>query len=269
MDYDKARRLVDSAKAAGADACKFQFWSGASRLARRRNRPDLADAYQRYQIPVHWLQDLSDHCAAQDIEFMCSTFLPEDVEIVAPFVKTLKIASFEANSRVHLAAHVEAVRAGKRILISCGAGTSREPIQAHLLNHLGSSENVVVSTRGRVDLLYCVSAYPVPVKELNLVRLRRADQWAMNTIPFTGFSDHTPPDCVLSGVVAVSAGAQVLERHFCLPDTDAQNPERPHAMSSVGLARYIKFVRQAEELLGSVAGESAAEAPLRALRVRD
>ena len=50
--------------------------------------------YARYKLPIGWLDILSDHCKRVDIEFMCSTFLIEDIQIVAPYVNRFKISAF-------------------------------------------------------------------------------------------------------------------------------------------------------------------------------
>ncbi len=262
-DFAKAAALIDMARYAGANACKFQYWSSAKRMATRRHAPALEAIYAKYQVPDTWLPNLKELCEAAGMEFMCSTFLPEDVGVVAPLVKTLKIASFEANDRVHLAAHVEHVHSGKHVIISCGVGAERGLISRHLIQHVQDGGT------GTVRCLLCVSAYPTPVDQLHLARLH-GDYWHEERIPYKGFSDHAPAYITLSGAFAVMAGAEIIERHIRLVETETDNPETPHAMLYQDFCTYVDQIRLAEKMLGSnhPGAEIEAERPMRAYRVR-
>ena len=76
--FEKAVALIGVARIAGADACKFQFWSSAKRLAERRQADGrLTDdgltknyipVYEKYQIPATWLPRLREECSKQGLE---------------------------------------------------------------------------------------------------------------------------------------------------------------------------------------------------------
>lgn len=229
-DIVKAFELINEAKRAGADVAKAQYWSSAERLAERRRAASYVDIYRRYQVPESWLPKMKAQCDAFGIEFMCTTYLPEDVAVVAPFVKRFKIASFEAQDREHLKAHVPF---GKDVIVSEGMLDENTP-------------QLRLQVPGaRVFYLHCVSAYPAPIEELNLSTLK----WRPNHSGFDGFSDHSGK--ITTGGIAVAAGAEIIEVHTKLDDTDPNNPDAgDFALTPDVLAPYVIFIREVERMLG-------------------
>lgn len=238
---ENAVRLIDAAKTAGADAAKFQYWSSSARLAARRNDRALAAKYEAVRIPAAWLDTLATYCGQLGIDFMCTTYLPEDVPVVAPLVRRLKIASFEATDAVHLVAHVAPLDAGKDVLVSLGMGAS-----------LGDRLSPTHEGGGRVYRLYCVSAYPTPAASLQLSRM-----WTNHWRQYHGFSDHSEPTNDLTGALAVALGARFIERHLRLEWTDPACPDYPVAMPPLGLLRYVEQIRAAEILIGNATPDQA------------
>jgi N,N'-diacetyllegionaminate synthase len=100
---------------------------------------------------------------------------------------------------------------------------------------------------GRVYTLACVSAYPAPIDDLHLRRFRPSRD---RHVPTCGLSDHSPAGELLTGALAVAAGAMMLERHLRLDDTDPENPDAPHACSPAQFRGYVELVRLAERALG-------------------
>lgn len=231
-----ALALVDAARAAGADVVKAQYYSNPARLARRRNMPPAqGDVYARYRLPRLWLPMLSDAAHTAGLQFACTTYLPDDVEDVAPWVDLLKISSFESQDKELLVAHIRPLAAGKPVLISLGMGASQRTAR----DWLGRG---VDEPRPDIRFLACTSAYPAPMHELNIAALR---------IPgYFGYSDHAPGCVDWTGAVAVAAGARAVERHIRLSDTPSDNPDYPHAMDPAGFMRYVEHIRNAAVALG-------------------
>ena len=213
-DLYRAAELIDVAKAAGANACKFQYWSSAIYLAERRNAHDYFETYFKYKVPEWWLAVLKKLCDDVGIEFMTTCYLPEDIPIIAPYVKRFKVASFEAQDADFIDAHA---KYGKEIIVSTG-----------MFNRSYYSGVLVGSGPGRgIHTLHCISAYPTPIEQANLGAIRYCH----------GYSDHTHD--VLTGALAVAAGAQILEVHFRLDDTDPANPDYATALTPGQLKDYI------------------------------
>src|SRR5688572_33244166 len=100
-------------------------------------------AYGWNSYPIEWLEQLALLCKERRMQLACTSFLPEDVATVDPFVSIHKIASFEnGDSRLM----GEAMRTKKRIIISSGM---RDGIEIPPLPH--------------AEILHCTSSYPAPI----------------------------------------------------------------------------------------------------------
>src|SRR5210317_1938510 len=100
-NFEQAKALIDVAKAAGADACKFQTYSSETLYA--ANTPDFAGykninkLIKDIELPREWQKDLKSYCDEKGIEFISTPFDEQAVqELVDLGVKRLKIARFEA-----------------------------------------------------------------------------------------------------------------------------------------------------------------------------
>jgi len=228
-DLSAALRLVYTARDAGANAIKSQYWSSAQRLADRRHVLDPA-GYEIARLPVEWLPILRDAAHSAGLGFLCTVYLQEDIPVVAPYVDTFKIASLEAQDEVFVAAHLGY---GKDVLVSTGCQTA-ETVQTGAV-HRGREG------ARRIKTLHCVSAYPCLDAEANLSALR-------NHYDYVGFSDHTTS--VQSGALAVACGATIIEKHLRLDTTSPDNPDYPHALAPADFTEYVRRIREAEVLLG-------------------
>lgn len=234
-DLTQAFKLIDAAKACGSDVVKFQWTSSGKKLQERRQvDPKYVAIYERgVQYPREWLEKLKGHCDSVGIEFACTTYLIEDIAVVAPLVKRYKISAYEST-------WYEFVRAHSHAITSC--------------NDLNTAYNV--HSLGH-DPLWCVSKYPTPVDALQIRYL------AMEDSPFVGLSDHTAN--VLTGAAAVAAGARIVEAHIRLSDTEKENPDYRHSlMAGFGkewgeetqtkhhltpFAEYVQNIRTVERML--------------------
>ena len=226
---DMALELVQIAKDAGADACKFQYWSSAERLAQRRGAQEYREIYEKYKLSLTDLIGIGDQCRHVGIDFMCTLYLPEDLPVIAPnygLVK-FKIASFEALDTNFILDHVEY---GRDIIVSTGMMNAKE---THRL--LGLRDLIP-----EIKVLHCVSSYPAPLESLNL---RVITQMGLD-----GFSDHAM--MLTTGAMAVAAGAQIIEKHFRHEKTSKENPDYGHSLTLYDLVYYIDKIRDAERAMG-------------------
>ena len=77
-DLGLAKAQIASAKEAGIDAVKFQFYTHRALYG--------FEGKAEYEMPVSWLEPLASHCRSHDIDFMCSAFSVVGYRLVDPFV---------------------------------------------------------------------------------------------------------------------------------------------------------------------------------------
>jgi N,N'-diacetyllegionaminate synthase len=241
-DLGVARQLIDVAADAGADAVKFQTYTGrdlySSRtphfeyLADERSPQELLDAIA---LPREWQPELADHAAARGIHFFSSPFDRDAVdslrELGAP---AMKIASFEI---VDLPLIRHAAAAGVPVVVSTGMATYGEIEDA-----LGA---VAAAGNREIALLRCASVYPAPAEIMNLRAMRTME--AAFGVP-VGLSDHTQGIAVAVGAAAL--GAELLEKHFTL-DRAMEGPDHPFALEPQELGAMVAGIREVQAALGN------------------
>ncbi|MCK6455761.1 MAG: N-acetylneuraminate synthase family protein [Phycisphaerae bacterium] len=244
---DDARRLIDAARAAGADAVKFQFFRADRLVARSaptcayqrahdRDATSQRDMLARLQLDDSQLRQLMEHAASTGIELLATPFGDDDVRILADLgVRVLKIASTDLVNAPLIDA---AIVTGLPMVVSCGAAEIGEIDRAVCqMRRAGAADRLI--------LLHCISRYPTPLTECNLAAI--ADLSRRAGVP-VGFSDHTRES--FTGALAVSAGATVLEKHLTL-DRTAVGPDHFFSLEPRDLADYVAIARQAAAALGT------------------
>jgi sialic acid synthase SpsE len=247
-DLATARRLIEVAAEAGADAVKFQTYTAEGLYSRRTpeiqylkekgllaDQESVWDLIKRVEMPWEWHAELARHSAECGITFFSTPFEEAAVDALeAVGVPAYKIASYEVN---HLPLIERVARTGKPVLISTGMAS------------LGDIERALdtAAAAGARELLvmHCAVNYPPRFEDLNLraiTTLRDAFQ-----IPI-GWSDHTPGHT--ADVVAVTLGACAVEKHFTL-SRDQTGPDHPFALEPSELAAMVTAIRETEEALGS------------------
>ena len=223
-----AKALIDMVKEAGANAVKFQYFHSGKDVAARRKAPQFAEMYERYRMPMDWLPILHDYATKRGVAFICTTYMDEDIEVVAPYVNAFKIASLESMNTAFIEKHLTY---GKPIYISTGVLTHDELLRLVALR----------SQHRQIRLLHCVSAYPCPASQVHLSVIRRYG--------LDGFSDHTGHPCM--GALAYMEGARIFEAHIRHELTTDKNPDYPHALSRLHWLEYTMNIHTAELALGT------------------
>ena len=101
----------------------------------------------------------------------------------------------------------------------------------------------------QVVLLKCCSQYPAQYEDMNVATI--ADMKERFGVP-VGLSDHSMGS--LADVVAVSVGAQVIEKHVCL-DRTIDNPDAAFSMEIGEFAQMVQDVRNACVIKGKATYE--------------
>ena len=233
--FDQALSLIDVAKESGATAVKFQTYSAETLYA--RNTPDFAGykninkLIKDIELPRGWQKDLKNYCDGQGIEFMSTPFDERAVqELVDLGVKRLKISGFESTDPrfVELVAST-----GLPIVMSVGIGFK--------LSYLRSFLEIFEKHHNHVTLLHCNNAYPTPMEDVNLQRMRGLA--AYKGVDAVGLSDHTTS--TLTPSWAVVFGAKVIEKHFTI-SRKLRGPDHPFALEPDELKAMIDTVNLSE-----------------------
>lgn len=242
-DLDTARRLIDVAVEAGADAVKFQTYTGRDLYSTKTPRFDylgdlgakpIHELLDDIALPREWQPILAEHARQQGIEFLSSPFDRAAVdELDALDVVAFKIASFEL---VDLGLIEYTASKGRPIVLSTGMAT------------MGEIEDALGVARAagahELCLLQCASLYPAPPGRMNLRAM--ATMREAFGVP-VGLSDHTLGIHVASAAVAL--GAELVEKHFTL-DRTSPGPDHPFAVEPNELVAMVRNIREVQEALG-------------------
>jgi len=263
QDFDRAVRLLEAARAAGADAVKLQTYT-ADTLTLASDRDEfrigggtlwdertLHDIYQEGHMPWEWQPRLKAVAEEIGIQLFSTAYDPTAVDFLEKMgVPAHKVASFE---NVDLPLIERMAATGKPIIISTGMATLAEIERAvQAARQAGATE---------IALLKCTSAYPAPADEMHL---RTIPHLAETFGVPVGLSDHTLGIAV--PVAAVALGASIVEKHLTLsravPSLDSAFSLEPAEFRAM-----VEAIRTAEQALGQVRyGPSAGEAATVAFR---
>lgn len=249
-DFDRARQLVLAAGRSGADAVKFQ--TARADLFISPGDADRLARFRSYEFSNDQWRTLADVARRETLAFLSTPLDLDSATMLEPLVDAFKIASGDITF-VPLLRQVAAT--GKPLIVSTGASTVAD-IEAAIecVRTTWRSQGV----KGDLALLHCVSAYPTPPGEANLAMIRTLSAFRDATI---GYSDHVAG--TEAAVVAVAAGARIIEKHFTLDK--AQSSFRDHALSAdpAEFRDMVTRIRHTEAMLGS--GEKALQPCERAM----
>ena len=244
-DVNQAKKLIDVAVNADADAVKFQTYrpettyvenAGISNyLKKNGNDKNINEIFENFSMPYKMIPELANYCKEKNIIFMSTPFSVQDAKKIDPFVQIHKIASFELN---HVRLLEFLAKTNKPIILSTGAST---------ISEIEFALNIIQSNgRSEIALLQCTSKYPASINSMNLKVIETFKIFF--SLP-SGLSDHSV-DPIISPLVAVGLGASIIEKHFTL-DRNLSGPDHSFALEPKELKKMIRLIRDAKIALGS------------------
>lgn len=244
-DLAMARRLVDVAAEARADAVKFQTFK-ADRVA-APSAPKAAyqslttgagqtqlDMIRGLELPHSAFTELSGYCSRRGILFLSTPFDLESLDFLDQLgVPAFKIASGELTNTPFLEC---VARKGKPTILSTGMAMLREVEEALAVFFAAGNRELA--------LLHCVSNYPMAPEHANLRAMKTmSDAFG---VPI-GFSDHS--EGIEISLAAAALGARIIEKHFTL-DKTLPGPDHRASLEPGELAALVRGVRIVESSLG-------------------
>jgi len=189
--FENCEEMIKQSQLAGADIAKFQLgW---------KEEVNFFD-YSR-------IKQLYDWGDKYGIEIMFSILKPESLELLKQFkIKRIKIASRSLVENFKLCEDI--VSLGYETIISLG---------------MWKNKSVLPFDGGNIRYLWCNSKYPT--NDQDLIHLPKDFKKEKKIV---GYSDHCVG--VDAALLAISRGAQIVEKHFTLDKTS--DFIRDHALSA-------------------------------------
>lgn len=242
---EQAKKLVDVAVYAKADAVKFQTFDPEStvtisaktaRYQEKGGYKDQLSMLSELVLDKDEFYSLRDYCRQKGIDFLSTAFdLPSFRFLKELGQKTWKIPSGEITN-VPLIEAIGAV--AEAVILSTGMAKLGEVEQALIWLEAAGTK------RDSITVLHCNTEYPTPFKDVNLR--------VMNTIATAfgvevGYSDHTVG--IEVPIAAAALGAAVIEKHFTL-DKNLPGPDHKASLEPEELRAMIYSIRNIEKALG-------------------
>jgi N-acetylneuraminate synthase len=251
-DLGVARRLIDVAAIAGANAVKFQKRSvdvvyTPEELAKPRENPFGAtngDLKRGLEFGRDQYHHIDQYCREKGIAWFASCWDEASVDFMEQFSPpAYKIASASLTDDNLLRHHK---KTGRPLIISTGMSTIEQC--DHAVQVLGT-DNLVI--------LHTTSAYPAKIGDLNLKMIPMLR--ARYGVP-VGYSGHEVG--LATSYAAAALGACMIERHITL-DRAMWGTDQAASVEPQGLMKLVRDVRAIELALGDgVKRVTADEVPI-------
>jgi N,N'-diacetyllegionaminate synthase len=243
-----AKKLIDVAYYAGADAVKFQTFRAKNLALRNAPKADYQkqttdsnesqfEMLKKLELNEKIHKELIDYCKEKKIHFISTPFDHDSIKLLNKLeLEIFKIPSGEITNLPYLR-YIGTL--DKEIILSTGMADIGEIEDALdiLIDSGTKKENITV--------LHANTQYPTPMDDVNLK--------AMVTIGNTfdikyGYSDHTLG--IEVDIAAVALGASIIEKHFTL-DKMMEGPDHKASLDPYELQCMVKAIRNIEKSLGN------------------
>ncbi len=237
---DNALKIVREAAKAGADCVKIQTYTADSITIDCDNEffvikdglwegYKLHDLYKEAGTPYEWHKAIKDECERCGVDFLSTPFDPAAVDFLEDLgIEAYKIASFELND-IPLVEY--AASKGKPMIMSCGMASLEDIQDAVDACKRSGNEQIV--------LLKCCSEYPANWEDMHLGNIPdMRNRFGVHV----GLSDHSFGS--LGAIVAVSLGAQVIEKHVKIDGTESA--DSAFSMTMDEFAKMVQDVKNAK-----------------------
>ncbi len=226
-----AKQLIDSAVRAGVDAVKFQTYLTEQRVP--KGNDEVFKILKDLELPFEAFKELKDYASKYNVDFFSTPFDKESVDYLESIGTDLyKIASFDIVNHKLLK---EVAKTGKPVILSVGMSNLDEIKEAYKILSEGTKN---------IAILHCISSYPTQEKDAKLSNIAKLQEEFDCII---GQSDHT--NDIFVPLCALSAGAQILEKHFKIDD-DFECVDAPVSITEMQMKKLVDETRRIEIIFG-------------------
>lgn len=244
---ETAKKLVDVASNAGADAVKFQTFTAETLVSKQTEKAayqkQTTDANEsqyemikRLELKESMHHELIAYCKDKNIMFLSTPFDRQSIHLLHTLgLEIFKIPSGEIQNLPYLR---DIGKLKKKVILSTGMSNLQEVKEA--LDILVQAGTV----KENITILHANTMYPTPMKDVNL----RAMQTIGKEFDIAyGYSDHTLG--IEVDIAAVAMGASVIEKHFTL-DKNMDGPDHKASLEPDELKSMVKAIRNIQKALG-------------------
>ena len=246
-DINLAYKLIDEAKASGADVVKFQAGISSEvvtkdgvmapyQIENIGQSESQLEMIKKLTLDLGDFSKLHNYCNEKKIAFLATSFGESATKYLSKLNMPLwKIPSGEITNLPYLR---EIASFGKPIALSTG------------MANLGEIESALeILTNGGIKLeqitvLHCTTQYPASYDEVNLKAMKNLAT-AFNVS--VGYSDHTLG--IEIPIAAVSLGATIIEKHLTL-DKTLPGPDHLASLEPKEFKLMVDSIRNIEKALG-------------------
>ncbi|OGI00308.1 MAG: N-acetylneuraminate synthase [Candidatus Melainabacteria bacterium GWF2_37_15] len=242
-DIGLAKKLVDVATEAGADAVKFQTFKAenvVSKIAQKAeyqvqttgNAETQLEMVKKLELSFEQFVELKEYCKDKGIMFLSTPFDLESIDFLNNLgMEIFKIPSGEITNLPYLR---KITSLDKKIILSTGMATLDEIKDA-----------LKVLNTDKITVLHCNTEYPTPMEDVNLLAMKTIEKELGVKV---GYSDHT--EGIEIPIAAAALGACIIEKHFTL-DKNMKGPDHKASLNPDELRAMVKAIRNIEKALGN------------------
>ncbi|WP_345993662.1 N-acetylneuraminate synthase [Sulfurimonas sp. HSL-1716] len=243
-----AKKLIDAAVQAGADAVKFQTFKAENLVSKNAAKADYQkqttdkeesqfEMIKKLELDVDTHKELMAYCKVKNVMFLSTPFDHDSIELLNDLgLQVFKIPSGEITNLPYLR-HIG--RLNKKVILSTGMSDIGEIEDAlDILIDAGTS-------KANITVLHANTEYPTPLEDVNLKAMVTIGRTF--DIPY-GYSDHTLG--IEVDIAAVALGASCIEKHFTL-DKTMEGPDHKASLEPDELQTMVQAIRNIELALGS------------------
>jgi N-acetylneuraminate synthase/N,N'-diacetyllegionaminate synthase len=245
-DMELAKKMIDAAAEAGADAVKFQnYYTEDFILDKELTYTYVSegieitesqfDMFKRYELSFEQLEILKNHCDSKGVLFFSTPTSKRGIDDLTKLnVELLKNGS---DLLVNLPFIRQMAQSKIPTIISTGMA---------LVSEIDDAVRAFEEAGGKdLMILHCTSSYPTPDSDVNLLKLESLAKTFNYPI---GFSDHTWG--IEAAIASVVLGSCFIEKHFTI-NKELPGPDHRFSSDPIELKKLVEGVRKTEKMLGT------------------
>lgn len=244
-DIRIAKKLVDHANNAGADAVKFQTYKTENLVIKSldlveyqikniKEKKSQFKMLKKLELTYSDFHVLKKYCDKKEIIFLSTPHSFDSIDFLEDLVPAYKIGSGDITN-IPALRHI--AKKGKPVILGTGMSTIKEVKNA--------IETIKSQGNKQIIALHCTTNYPCPINQVNLNAMISMKN-ELGCI--VGYSDHTLGTIV--PIIATAIGANVIEKHLTI-DKKLHGPDHKSSLTPEEFKIMISKIRETEKILGS------------------